>query len=158
MKGLHMAIGEIIKNPANEILRKKAKNVEKIDKNVLSILDDMAETLYKTGGNGLAAPQLGVSLRLIVIKDEGNYIKLINPEIVRSAGEQISLEGCLSLPGIYGIVKRPEYAIIKALDISGNPYGMKALHRLAAVAAHEIDHLEGILLIDKAIRIVNYIK
>lgn len=152
-----MTIDDIIKNPENEILRKKAKKVDKIDKKVLSILDAMADTLHNVGGNGLAAPQVGVSLRLIVVKDEEKYIKLINPEFAKSAGEQISLEGCLSLPGIYGIVKRPEYAVVKALDVNGNPYGVTVLHRLAATFAHEIDHLDGILLIDKAIRIINYI-
>lgn len=151
-----MATRTIIKDPADVILRKKAHKIDSVNKRVLNVLDDMAETLQKAGGNGLAAPQVGVPQRLIVVKNESHYIKLINPIIVRSAGEQISLEGCLSLPGIYGVVKRPEFTVIQALDTSGQSFEMKALHNLAAAFAHEIDHLDGILLIDKAIRIVNY--
>ncbi len=111
-----MAVCEIITNPANKILRKKTEFVDKVDKKALAILDDMAETLRNTGGNGLAAPQIGVSLRLIIVKLESNYMQLINPVIVKTAGEQYSLEGCLSLPGIHGIVRRPEFALIHALD------------------------------------------
>ncbi len=149
-----MAICEIIKNPADEILRKKARNVGRVDIKALTILDDMTETLRQAGGNGLAAPQIGVLLRLIVVKDETEYIQLVNPTIIKAAGEQLSLEGCLSLPGIYGMVKRPEHIVIRALDSSGETIEMKALHRLAAAFAHEIDHLEGILMTDKAVRIL----
>ena len=151
-----MAIHEIIKGQTNEILRKKARKVDKIDTKIWTVLDDMTETLQNAGGNGLAAPQIGVSLRLVVVKGETNFLKLINPVIVKSAGEQISLEGCLSLPGIYAKVKRPEYAVIEALDIDGKRTEVKALHRLAVIFAHEIDHLDGILLIDKAFYVVTY--
>lgn len=150
-----MAIGEIIKYP-NDSLRKKAKKIDRVDDKILSLLDEMTEILQDAGGSGLAAPQIGVSLRLIVVKDEKHFVKLINPEIVRSAGEQLSLEGCLSLPGIYGAVKRPQFVVIQALDVSGKPFTRNALHRLAAAFAHEIDHLDGVLLIDKATRIINY--
>lgn len=151
-----MALREIIKHQTSEILKKRAKKVDKIDNIILALLEDMTETLQNAGGNGLAAPQVGVSLRLIVVKDDTIYKKLINPVIVKSAGEQISLEGCLSLPGIYGKVKRPEFAVVEALDMYGKRIEMKARHRLAAIFSHEIDHLEGILLIDKAIQVVTY--
>jgi peptide deformylase len=152
-----MALLEIVKYPPGDILKKKAKIVEKIDKKILTLLDDMAETLLHAGGNGMAAPQVGIPLRLIVVKNETNYYKLINPVVVRSAGEQISQEGCLSLPGLLGVVRRPEFAVIKALDASGKTVEIKAMHRLAAVFSHELDHLDGILMIDKAVRIVNYL-
>jgi peptide deformylase len=156
MKGSYMAVREIIKNPACGILRKKAGKIDKVGKDILMILEDMTETLQHAGGNGLAAPQVGVSQRLVVVKKETTYIKLINPMIAESAGEQMSLEGCLSLPGVYAVVRRPESTIVRALDTGGKPFEMKAMHHLAAVFAHEIDHLDGILMTDKAIRIVNY--
>lgn len=155
MKGLHMAVRDIIINPADKSLRRKAENVGKIDKTILKLLEYMTETLQNAGGNGLAAPQIGVPRRLIIVKKEMNYVKLINPVLVRSAGEQISLEGCLSLPGIYGIVRRPEFVVIRALDTEGKRCEIKAVRHLAAAFAHEIDHLDGTLMIDKAVRIVS---
>lgn len=153
-----MALREIIKYQTNDILKREAKKVDKIDTTILTILEDMTDTLYNAGGNGLAGPQVGVSLRLIVVRGETKYLKLINPVIVKSAGEQISPEGCLSLPGIYGKVKRPEFIVIEALDVNGNRVDMKASYRLAAIFAHEIDHLDGVLMIDKAIQVITYKK
>lgn len=153
-----MVIREIITDKMSDILRNKAKKVEKISATILAVLEDMTETLKHAGGNGLAAPQIGISLRLIVVKIETNYIKLINPTIVKSAGEQISLEGCLSLPGVYVKVKRPEFMRIEALDIKGKPTAVSALHQRAAIFAHEIDHLEGVLMIDKALQVITYKK
>ena len=158
MKGMEMALREIIKYQTGDILRIKAQKVDKIDLNILTVLEDMTETLHHAGGKGLAAPQIGVSLRLVVLTTETNYMKLINPVIVKAIGEQISLEGCLSLPGIYGKVKRPDFILIEALDMSGKQIEMKAHDRQAATIAHEIDHLDGILLIDKAIQVVTYRK
>jgi peptide deformylase len=158
VKGLIMASREIIKSPSGDALRKKAKSIGRVDDKVMRVFADMTETLRESGGNGLAAPQIGVMLRLIIVKNELEYIKLANPVIVKSAGEQLSLEGCLSLPGVYAMVKRPEYVLIRALGSSGKLIELKALHRLTAALAHEIDHLDGILMIDKAIRIVNYKK
>lgn len=151
-----MAQLEIIKSQTSEFLRKKASSVDKIDKSILKILDDMTETLHNAGANGLAAPQVGISLRLIIVKIEKEYVKLINPTIVKAAGEQISLEGCLSLPGVYGRIKRPEFIVVQALDTNGKVIEMKARYRLVTVFAHEIDHLDGVLFIDKAIEVVNY--
>jgi peptide deformylase len=154
-----MAILEIrkfSKHQANEIFRKVSQNVEKIDTKIVNLLADMTETLQNNGGNGLAAPQIGVSLRLIVVKNRNDYIKLINPVIIKSIGEQISFEGCLSLPGIYGKLKRPEFMLIHALDINGKPIEIRAFHRLAIICDHEIDHLEGVMFIDKVNQIVTY--
>lgn len=156
VKGEYMALREILKYPVSGVLRDPAKKVEIIDAKILTVLNDMVETLQNAGGKGLAAPQIGIPLRLIVIRHETNYMSLINPVIIRSAGEQISLEGCLSLPGVYGKIKRPEFLIVQALDKNGKNIEMKALYRLASAFAHEIDHLDGILLIDKAIQVVNY--
>ena len=150
------ALREIIKGQTSVILREKAKKVEKVDAKILAVLEDMTQTLQNAGANGLAAPQVGVLLRLIVVRYEMNYLKLINPVIVKSAGEQMSMEGCPSLPGIYGKVKRPEMAVIEALDVDGRRTEVKALYRHAAIFAHELDHLDGILFIDKAIQIVTY--
>jgi peptide deformylase len=150
-----MAIREIIKSPSGDALRKKAKSIDRVDNKVVRVFADMTDTLRESGGNGLAAPQIGVMLRLIIVKNELEYIKLANPVMIKSAGEQLSLEGCLSLPGVYAIIKRPEYALIRALDSSGKFIELKALHRLAAALTHEIDHLDGILMVDKALRIVN---
>jgi peptide deformylase len=151
-----MALREIIKNQASEVLRKKAGDVNKIDVKISALLEDMSETLLNAGGDGLAAPQVGVSLRLVVIKSDMSIIKLVNPVIVKAAGEQISPEGCLSLPGVYGKVRRPEFVLIQALGQNGKPVEIKAKNRLAAALAHEIDHLDGILLIDKAFQVVTY--
>lgn len=150
-----MAVRDIIMNPADKALRREANSVYKIDKTVLILLEDMTETLKNAGGNGLAAPQIGVPRRLVIVKRDLNYLKLINPVLVRSEGEQISLEGCLSLPGIYGIIRRPEFVVIEALDTEGRHCEIKAVRHLAAAFAHEIDHLDGILMIDKAVRIVS---
>jgi len=150
-----MAVRDIIIDPADKALRRKAESVDRVDKNVLKLLEDMTETLQNAGGNGLAAPQIGVLSRLIIVKKEMKYIKLINPVLVKSAGEQISFEGCLSLPGIYGVIRRPEFAVIGALDTEGKPFEIKAVRHLAAAFVHEIDHLDGILMIDKAVRIIS---
>lgn len=151
-----MAIRQIIKYQKDDILKSKAIKVDKIDTNILNILEDMTETLHSAGGNGLAAPQIGVLLRLIVVQGEVNYLKLINPVIIMSEGEQLSLEGCLSLPGVYGKIKRPEFVVIEALDVNGKRVEVKAQYRQAAIYAHEIDHLDGILLLDKAIQVVTH--
>lgn len=150
-----MALLDIIKNPESPVLKSKAMNVGHVDKKVIKTLEDMTDTLHRAGGSGLAAPQVGVPLQLIVLKSDTGYLKLINPIVIQSAGEQISMEGCLSLPGLYGIVRRPEYVLVRALDIAGKQRDVKALGHLAAVISHEIDHLNGILMTDKAIRIVN---
>lgn len=135
----------------DDILRKKARAVEKVDGRILTLLEDMAETMYDANGAGLAAPQVGVLRRVIVIDDGTGLIKLINPVIVKAIGEQQEMEGCLSIPGIYGLVKRSEKLIVRALNEYGQTVELEGSGLLAQAFCHEIDHLNGILFIDKVI-------
>lgn len=143
----------------NPILRQKAKKVARIDARIQKLIDDMVDTLHATHGVGLAAPQVGVSLRLAVVEmpegsDEplaGQVIVLINPEIVRSQGEATMDEGCLSLPGYVGTVRRAEKVTVKALDRHGKPFRLKAEGLLAEALQHEIDHLGGVLYFDRLV-------
>ena len=144
-----MAIRSIMNYQKDDILRKKSKIVEKIDNRILSILDDMAETMYQADGAGLAAVQVGILKRLVVIDVGEGLIKLINPVIVNTYGEQQETEGCLSIPGIYGKVKRPQQVEIRALNEKGDSIKLKGTGLLACAFCHEIDHLDGILFIDK---------
>lgn len=134
------------------LLRKESKVVKKIDKNVEKIISDLFETLYTSdNGVGLAAPQIGILKKIIVIDtEEGNPMALINPEIITSEGEVESEEGCLSCPEEYGIVQRAEKVKVKALNNKGQEIEIDAEGFLAIVLQHEIDHLKGVLFIDKA--------
>ena len=114
------------------------------------LLNDMAETMYKANGAGLAAVQVGILKRLVVIDVGEGLIKLINPKIVSSFGEQQETEGCLSIPGIYGTVKRLEQVEVSALNEKGDSIKLKGTGLLACAFCHEIDHLDGILFTDKA--------
>ena len=144
-----MALRNIVKE-GDEVLRKKCRPVDKIDDRILTILDDMAETLYDAGGVGLAAPQVGILRRIVVIDVGEGLIELINPEIIESEGEISDSEGCLSIPGKYGEVVRPERVKVKALDREGKEVTYEGTELLARAFCHEIDHLDGILYIDKA--------
>jgi len=135
----------------DDILRKKARIVEKVDGRILALLEDMAETMYEANGAGLAASQVGVLRRVVVIDDGTGLIKLINPVIVKAIGEQQEMEGCLSIPDIYGVVKRPEKVIVRALNEQGQSVELEGSGLLAQAFCHEIDHLNGILFIDKVI-------
>ncbi len=130
------------KDPA---LHKVCRPVEKFDKKLHKLLDDMAETLVESNGVGLAAPQVGI-LRRVVIVDVGEQIlELINPEMVETDGEQEGPEGCLSLPGRYGWVKRPNYAKVRAQDRNGEWFEAEGEELIARCFCHELDHLDGIL-------------
>lgn len=146
-----MALRNIMNYQTDDILRKKARDVEKVDGRILTLLEDMAETMYDANGAGLAAPQVGVLRRVIVIDDGTGLIKLINPVIVKAIGEQQEMEGCLSIPGIYGLVKRSEKVIVRALNEHGQSVELEGSGLLAQAFCHEIDHLNGILFIDKVI-------
>ncbi|KJJ68631.1 peptide deformylase [Clostridium sp. FS41] len=146
-----MALRNIMNYQTDEILRKKAKAVENVKSRIQSLLADMTETMYHADGAGLAAPQVGILRRLVVIDIGAGLIKLINPVIVEADGEQQEMEGCLSIPGIYGKVKRPEKVVVKALDENGKPFDLEGTGMLARALCHEIDHLNGILFIDKVI-------
>ena len=148
-----MALRNIVKE-GDEVLRKKCRAVDKIDDRILTILDDMAETLYDSGGVGLAAPQVGILRRIVVIDVGEGLIELINPEIVAQSGEQTGQEGCLSVPGIYGIVRRPMKVTVRAQDRSGKSFELSGEGLLARAMCHEIAHLDGGLFTDVMDRLV----
>lgn len=145
-----MAVYQVVTTP-DQVLREKAKAVSKINEGVFRVLDNMKDTLYAENGVGLAAPQIGISKRLVVIDTGDNYMELINPEIIESHGERVASEGCLSVPGIVGLVKRAERVVVKALNRQGEEQVLEGSGLLARAFQHEIDHLDGILFIDKAI-------
>lgn len=149
-----MAIREVRKD-GDEVLRKKAREVEVINDRILTLLKDMADTMYEHQGVGLAAPQVGILKRAVVIDVGDGLFELINPEIIEISGEQTNREGCLSLPGISGEVERPERVVVKALDTNGDEITLEATDLLAIAVCHEVDHLDGILFKDKAINIID---
>jgi len=145
----------------DELLRKKSKPVAEINEKILTLLDDMRETMYEKEGIGIAAPQVGVLRRVVVIdigtgdEDDEEYesdlIELINPEIIKREGSQINGEACLSVPGEMGYVERPEKVIVQALNREGDLMEYEGEGVLAIAFCHEIDHLDGILFTDKVI-------
>jgi len=144
-----MALREIRKI-GDEILRKKSRKIEKVDDRVRTLLDDMVETMQHEKGVGLAAPQVGILKRAIVVDgDELGIFKLVNPEIIMSEGTQSDEEGCLSIPGRNGIVKRPKKVTVRALNEKGEEVTIKGEDLLARAFCHEIDHLDGVLFVDK---------
>lgn len=131
------------------ILRKKAKPVDELNAKTLKLLDEMAETLYATDGRaGLAAPQVGILRRVIVMDCGEGLIELINPEIIEKSGEQFGMEACLSFPGYYGNVKRANYVKVKTMNRKGEEVILEGEGFLAVCMQHEIDHLDGILFVD----------
>ncbi len=141
-------IREIVKI-GDEVLRKKCHRVEKFDVKLHSLLDDMYETMVEANGVGLAGPQVGILRRIAVIDVGDGKIELINPEIVKTSGEQTGEEGCLSCPGQWGEVKRPMKVTVKAQDRFGKEFKVKGTELLARALCHEIDHLDGTLFVDK---------
>ncbi len=139
-----MAIRQILKE-GDETLNKVSRKVEKIDERIIQLLDDMKETMYKADGVGLAAPQVGILKRVVVIDIGDGVLELINPEIICSTGEQYEVEGCLSLPGVSGITERPMNVQVVALDREGYQVEVTGTGLLARALCHEIDHLDGIL-------------
>lgn len=142
-----------IREYGDEILTKKSKTIEEIDEKIQILIDDMIETLHKYNGYGLAAPQIGILKRLIVIDlyDGHDVLVLINPVIIKTKGEQIVEEGCLSFPNQFAKVKRPMEVTVEALDRNGNKIKVIGKELLAQALSHEIDHLNGELFIDKII-------
>lgn len=149
-----MALRIIVIEP-DEVLHQVAKEVKKITPNIGKLLTDMAETMYDAEGVGLAAPQIGILKRVIVIDvgDEHGLIELINPEIVASEGEQFGSEGCLSIPNYRGEVRRAQTVTVKGLDRNGNEVTYTGSDLLARAFQHEIDHLNGVLYTDLAERV-----
>lgn len=149
-----MALRNIIKE-GDEVLRKISKEVDIVNNKIQVLIKDMAETMYKANGVGLAAPQIGVLKRIIVIDIGDGLIEMINPVIVKSEGEQVEIEGCLSIPGVYGEVKRPLKVTVEGLNAKGEKVIMDAEGFLAVAFCHEIDHLNGVLFKDKVIRYID---
>lgn len=142
-----------IREYGDEILTKKSKTIEEIDEKIQILIDDMIETLHKYNGYGLAAPQIGILKRLVVIDlyDGHDVLVLINPVIIKTKGEQTVEEGCLSFPNQFAKVKRPMEVTVEALDRNGNKIKVIGKELLAQALSHEIDHLNGELFIDKII-------
>ena len=138
----------------DEILRKKAREVEEVDDRIRELLDDMVDTMHEYNGVGLAGPQVGILKRVIVIDlyDGNPPLKLVNPRIVKQKGEQEVDEGCLSFPNEYAKMIRPAEVVVEALNENGKKVKIKGEGLLAQALAHEIDHLDGILFVDKMIR------
>ncbi len=141
-----MALREIVIE-GDSVLNKKCRTVEKFDDRLAVLIDDMIDTLKDSGGVGLAAPQVGVLRRVAVIQvdTEKPPIELVNPEIIAATGEQKGLEGCLSLPGKWGIATRPYHVEVKAQDRNGNEFTTDGEALLARAFCHELDHLNGVL-------------
>lgn len=133
----------------DDILRKKCREVKEVTERTRILIEDMLDTMYESNGVGLAAPQVGVLKRIVVIDiGEGPYI-FINPVILETSGEQTGEEGCLSLPGKSGIVTRPDYVKVKALDENMEEFELEVTGLFARAVCHECDHLDGILYVDK---------
>ncbi len=133
-------------------LHKKCRSVTSFDKKLHELLDDMVETLYDANGVGLAAPQVGILRRVVVIDTGEEIIEMINPEILETSGEQDGMEGCLSIPGEYWLVKRPNHVKAKAQDRDGNWFEVEADELIARCICHECDHLDGHLYTEIAYR------
>lgn len=151
-----MALRTILKKDTDEVsLRKKSRPVTVFDARLHKMIDDMIETLKDSGGVGLAAPQVGILRRIVVIeREDGSILELVNPQIIGEEGEQEGLEGCLSLPGIWGVVKRPMTVTIKAQDRNGNEYTVTESELIGRCFVHECEHLDGILFVDRADRVL----
>jgi peptide deformylase len=148
-----MSLKDILIYPEKR-LRKKSQTVEKIDKKIQKLLDDLADTMYNAPGVGLAAPQIGENVRVLVVdistkEEENSLLELINPAITDSSGTQKSEEGCLSVPGFYGNITRKKKITVEAVNRDGEKIKFEAEEILSRVLQHEIDHLDGILFFDK---------
>lgn len=147
-----MAIYKIIEE-GDPVLKEKCKEVPTITPNIHKLLDNMADTMYAAEGVGLAAPQIGISKRVVVVDTGEGLIELINPVIINQEGEDTDVEGCLSIPEVVGEVTRAAKVLVEALDRHGNKKNYTGEGLLGRAFQHELDHLEGILFIDKASRI-----
>lgn len=144
-----------LKHVGDSVLRRKADKVDKVDKTIARLLDDMVDTMYAANGVGLAAPQVGVSKRLFVADAGDGPIRLVNPRLVSHSGRALGTEGCLSIPGIYGQVERWKHVVFKGLDETGEVVTYETGGLLAVVFQHELDHLDGQLFTDLAVDLVD---
>lgn len=146
-----MALRQIRLND-DEILRKKCRKVEEVNDHIRMILDDMLDTLHNTeNGAAIAAPQVGILKRLVVIDMGTGIYKLVNPEIIKTSGQQKCIEGCLSFPGRFGKIIRPQKVTVKALNENGEEITIEGEGDMAKCFCHEIDHLDGIVFVDKVV-------
>ena len=144
-----MAVRKII-TTENPILRRKAKKVHHFDPSLQKLVDDMFETMHAAGGVGLAAPQIAQSIRVFVAEYEGSKVALFNPEIIKAEGEELGVEGCLSIPGYVGEnIRRATKVVVKGQDTRGKTVRVTAEGWFARILQHEIDHLDGILFLDR---------
>lgn len=150
-----MAKLKIVKK-GDDTLRKRCREVDEITPRILTLLDDMVETMRAANGVGLAAPQVGILRRIVVVEvEDGEVYELINPKIIAFSGEQEGLEGCLSVPGEWGIVKRPMHVTVRAMNRHGQIVDYTGSELLARAFCHELDHLDGKLYIDRAERMLS---
>ena len=145
-----MAIRKIVE-VGDDVLKKHCRPVEKFDAKLAQLLDDMTDTLKKSGGVGLAAPQVGILRRvfIMILEEDGPVIEAVNPEIVKTSGQVRDLEGCLSVPNQWGYVTRPKNVVLRAYDRNGKQYELKLKDLGARCACHENDHLDGHLFLEK---------
>lgn len=134
----------------DDLLRKKSRKIDVIDNRICQLLDDLAETMYAHDGVGLAAPQVGVLRRAVVVDVGEGLLELVNPEIIDMSGEAVMTEGCLSVPTSIGDVKRPTYVKVRAFNRHGEEIEVEAHDYFARAICHELDHLDGIIFLDKA--------
>ncbi|WP_332648058.1 peptide deformylase [Lysinibacillus sp. 54212] len=148
-----MAIKEVVQAPA-KVLSETTKEVEEINEDILTLLDDLYDTMVEHDGVGIAAPQINVPLRVAIVELGEDILEMINPIVLETRGEEEDVEGCLSFPNLFGLVKRPTYVKIEASDREGRIYELEAEDFEARVILHEIDHLDGILFDSKIVRIL----
>lgn len=148
-----MAIKEVVKAPA-KVLSSKTQEVEVIDEKIIELLDDLYDTMVEHDGVGIAAPQIGVDLRVAIVELGEDILEMINPIVLETRGEAEDVEGCLSFPDLFGMVKRPTYVKIEAADREGRIYELEAEDFEARCILHEIDHLDGVLFDSKITRVL----
>lgn len=148
-----MAIKEVVKAPA-KVLSSNTKEVEVIDEKIIELLDDLYDTMVEYDGVGIAAPQIGVNLRVAIVELGEDILEMINPVVLETRGEAEDVEGCLSFPDLFGMVKRPTYVKIEAADREGRIYELEAEDFEARCILHEIDHLDGVLFDSKMTRVL----
>ncbi len=149
-----MAIRNIVKE-GDEVLRKNCREVTEFDDRLATLLDDMAQTLTAADGCGLAAPQVGVLKRVCIVDVGDGLVELVNPEIIARSGSQKEVEGCLSIPGVWGVTKRPMRVTVKAFDRNGKEFTVSGEGLKARAFCHEIDHLDGVLFRDRVVEYVD---
>lgn len=146
-----MAVRPIVMAHLQEpVLRRKSLRVREVDRSIRTLAEDLMDTVIENRGAGLAAPQIGAHWRVVVIlNDEGEVVPMVNPEVVRAVGRIEDYEGCLSFPGLWGLVERAATVTVKYLDLDGRPRRMKVSNITARAVQHEIDHLDGVLFVDR---------